>query len=213
MKANFETGLKFCPRCKRELSFENFFKGKSYRHSDNMSIYCKGCYKKDNYDRRVQKYKQQDYEYHKKYVENNRERVKAYFRSDSIKRWRKKWNQNESNRIALILRQSLHRITHNIGKVDNFVYYLGCTIEECRQHLENQFQEGMTWDNYGRDGWQIDHIIPCAAFDLSDSIQQRICSNFRNLQPLWAKDNASKGSKIPDNVEELIENLRKEIGL
>lgn len=73
---------------------------------------------------------------------------------------------------------------------------LGCTIEELRTHLEAQFQEGMTWDNYGRDGWHIDHIKPCSSFDLLKEAEQRECFHYTNLQPLWAKDNLSKGAKL-----------------
>ena len=73
---------------------------------------------------------------------------------------------------------------------------LGTDIETARLHLENQFKENMSWDNHGNYGWHIDHIIPCASFDLTDIEQQKKCFNYTNLQPLWAKDNMSKGSKI-----------------
>jgi HNH endonuclease. len=53
----------------------------------------------------------------------------------------------------------------------------------------------MSWDNYGRDGWHIDHIRPCASFDLTDPEQQRQCFHYTNLQPLWAADNIRKGAK------------------
>ena len=72
-----------------------------------------------------------------------------------------------------------------------------------------QFEPGMTWDNYGE--WQIDHIIPCSYFDLTKEENQRICFNYRNLQPLWASENNKKKAKVPDNVEEIVEFLRKEI--
>ena len=74
------------------------------------------------------------------------------------------------------------------------VQLIGCSIEHLRQHLEAQFTEGMTWDNHGE--WHIDHIKPCASFDLTDEGQQRECFNYANLQPLWAKDNLSKGAKV-----------------
>jgi hypothetical protein len=70
---------------------------------------------------------------------------------------------------------------------------IGCGVEELKRHLETHFLPGMSWDNYGE--WHIDHIRPCASFDLTDPAQQRACFNFKNLQPLWAKDNLSKGSK------------------
>ena len=73
---------------------------------------------------------------------------------------------------------------------------LGCSIEHARKHLESQFREGMKWDNHGKYGWHIDHIIPCASFDLTDPEQQKKCFNYKNLQPLWWHENLSKGSKI-----------------
>ena len=71
---------------------------------------------------------------------------------------------------------------------------VGCSIEHLRKHLEAQFAEGMTWDNHGE--WHIDHIKPCASFDLTDEGQQLECFNYTNLQPLWANENLSKGAKV-----------------
>jgi len=79
---------------------------------------------------------------------------------------------------------------------------IGCTIPELMAHLESQFQDGMTWQNRGRNGWHVDHIIPCAAFDLTDPEQQRQCFHFTNLQPLWEADNIRKGAKMPDSLPE-----------
>ncbi|NBT08982.1 MAG: hypothetical protein EBS98_09300, partial [Chitinophagia bacterium] len=49
--------------------------------------------------------------------------------------------------------------------------------------------------NYGKFGWHLDHIQPCASFDLTDPSQQKKCFHYSNIQPLWAKDNWSKGSR------------------
>jgi hypothetical protein len=70
----------------------------------------------------------------------------------------------------------------------------GCTWAELRHHLQSQFTGRMAWDNHGTH-WHIDHIIPCAAFDLTDPQQQRQCFNWSNLQPLEAKANQSKGAR------------------
>jgi len=70
---------------------------------------------------------------------------------------------------------------------------IGCSLEFLRKHLESQFKEGMSWSNYGK--WHIDHIKPCASFDLSKREQQRKCFHYKNLQPLWAEDNLKKGRK------------------
>ena len=50
----------------------------------------------------------------------------------------------------------------------------------------------MSWDNYGRDGWHVDHIRSCASCDLNDEEQQLVCFNWRNLRPMWAAENISK---------------------
>ena len=76
------------------------------------------------------------------------------------------------------------------------VTIIGCTLEQLKKHLENQFTAGMTWKNYGRNGWHIDHIKPCTSFDLTDPKQQRKCFHYSNLQPLWAAENISKGNRI-----------------
>ena len=54
----------------------------------------------------------------------------------------------------------------------------------------------MSWDNYGRTGWHIDHIIPLSKFDLTDREQFLKACHYTNLQPLWAKDNLIKGNKF-----------------
>jgi hypothetical protein len=70
---------------------------------------------------------------------------------------------------------------------------LGCSIPELKAHIENLFQPGMTWGNRGE--WEIDHIRPCASFDLLDPEQQKCCFHFSNLQPLWRADNRRKSDK------------------
>ena len=71
---------------------------------------------------------------------------------------------------------------------------MGVDIPVLKKHIESLWEEGMTWDNWSRTGWHIDHIIPLSSFDLSKIEEQRIAFHYTNLQPLWAKDNLSKGS-------------------
>ena len=73
---------------------------------------------------------------------------------------------------------------------------LGCSIAELKEHLERQFADGMTWGNWGRDGWHIDHVRPLASFDLEDPEQVKAACHFTNLQPLWSKDNIRKGNML-----------------
>ena len=70
------------------------------------------------------------------------------------------------------------------------------TLTDLQGHLEKQFKEGMTWDNYGE--WQIDHIIPVSAFNFTkpEHIDFKRCWALKNLQPMWAKENQKKYNKI-----------------
>lgn len=61
--------------------------------------------------------------------------------------------------------------------------------------IQSKFQPGMTWENHGTE-WHIDHIIPCAEFDLTDPKQVEQCFGYFNLQPLWKRDNLSKNAKV-----------------
>lgn len=115
-------------------------------------------------------------------------------------------------KITFLLRGRFHKILKGKIKSGHTLDLLGCSVEELKTHLEMQFEPGMTWENQGgKNGWQIDHIIPCSYFDLTKEENQRICFNYRNLQPLWASENNAKKAKVPDNVEEIVEFLRKEV--
>lgn len=97
-------------------------------------------------------------------------------------------------RMIKSLRARVRLAIKNNSKSDNTKALIGCDIEYLKLHLESQFKEGMTMDNYGLNGWEIDHIRPCASFDLTDEQQQRECFHYTNLQPLWADENRKKSS-------------------
>ena len=80
-------------------------------------------------------------------------------------------------------------------KSKSSIALLGCSIDTYKDFLELRFSKGMSWDNYGK-VWEIDHIRPCASFDLTDPKQQIECFNYRNTQPLFSNQNRSKGAKI-----------------
>ena len=116
--------------------------------------------------------------------------------SKRAKNHTKKRAEEPLQRMIESQRSRIYIAVKNAVKSDRTMNLVGCTPNELRDHLESQFKDGMTFDNYGRGGWHIDHIKPCASFDLSDPKQQRECFHYTNLQPLWEKENLSKGSKI-----------------
>lgn len=99
-------------------------------------------------------------------------------------------------KIMRSLRSRVGRALKKGGKCCSTADLIGCDVGFLRRWIEVKWKPGMSWDNYGRKGWHIDHIMPCASFDLSDPRQQRICFRWTNLQPLWALDNIKKSDKI-----------------
>lgn len=72
---------------------------------------------------------------------------------------------------------------------------VGCSKPAMIAHIEAQFLPGMSWSNYGRKGWEIDHIKPCASFDLTQHDQVLLCFHYTNLRPLWRADNNRRQRK------------------
>lgn len=101
--------------------------------------------------------------------------------------------QAKRDGIAENMRQALRRN----GQSRRVEQVLGYTISELRAHLEARFTDGMSWDAYMRGQIHIDHVMPQAAFDLSDPEQWRQCWALSNLQPLWARDNLAKSDLMP----------------
>jgi hypothetical protein len=84
---------------------------------------------------------------------------------------------------------------------------LGCSWQVLVGHLEALLAEGMAWENYQE--WHLDHIRPCASFDLTDPAQQRVCMNWRNLQPMWGAENLAKSDNwTPEMEAEWAANMR-----
>lgn len=110
--------------------------------------------------------------------------------------------QKLNAKLARNLRTRLWISIEGRSKMASAVADLGCSIEDLKKHLENKFHphpdtgEDMSWSNYGKDGWEIDHVIPLSAFDLSTEQGQRDACRFENLQPLWRNSNRTKSDKV-----------------
>ena len=163
---------KKCCHCKlwRPLSIYNYDKN----HWDKLRNECKIClarYRKKN--RKELTRKQLIYEKKRKEIDPN-------------------------FKLVCTLRTRIGTVLSKI-KQDKYMHTMelvGCTIDELKKHLESKFEEGMTWQNHGE--WHIDHIVPCCSFDLTKKINQQVCFNWSNLQPMWGKENLSKSGKYDE---------------
>ncbi len=130
----------------------------------------------------------------KEYYEENKDRIIEVARLNINKRNKTdlefRIRNNIRSRILCALKGKNAYKNHRTDEL------LGCTIAECIKHLEKQFTKGMTWENHGKSGWEIDHRLPCASFNLLDPEEQKACFHFTNLQPMWLIDNIKKADKI-----------------
>lgn len=109
-------------------------------------------------------------------------------------------------RLSNNLRSDLgKRIRLSLGsKTNKTVELLGLLIPEFKMYIERLFLPEMTWANWGKTGWHLDHIKPLNSFDLTLISQQKQAFHYTNYQPLWATDNLTKGVKL-----DWVSNLKK----
>jgi len=161
---------------KRKEWFENFKK----KYGINYNTYQSIRYKKNNPNYLSN--------YLKKYTKTEKFKIRkrAYRKNKRLKDTNFAFLENTRKRIWSVLKGH--------SKIDNTKNILGCSLSDFRIYISTKFVDGMNFDNYGK--WHLDHIKPCASFDLTCPVQQLACFHYSNLQPLWAKDNLKKGSKI-----------------
>lgn len=83
------------------------------------------------------------------------------------------------------------------AKTERWEALCGYSFAELKRHIERQFTKGMTWENHGRRGWHIDHILPVSSFDIREPGDEafRQCWALSNLRPLWGDENIRKQAK------------------
>lgn len=122
---------------------------------------------------------------------NNQETVKKARKNRWIRIEKPELETRPEKKVLKSLRNRLNKTVK--FKYANTLGLLGCSLDQFLGSLEIQFQDSMTWENYG--DWHIDHKRPCDSFNLLNSEEQKECFHYTNLQPLWASENISKGAK------------------
>lgn len=146
---------------------------------------------------------------HKKWYEENKEKWNVYIkeyreknadRIREIKRTYEKTRKDNDPIYKLInnFRTAIYQVLkeNNVQKNGHYFEILKYTPEELIVHLENQFTEGMTWDNYGQ--WHVDHILPISLHNINEIGDNEFmkCWSLSNLQPLWGDENIKKSNKL-----------------
>ena len=202
--SEFYSGRSDCKSCKKLSSLKNYEDNKvKYRQTQKRYweknketlLLKKNEYYYDNH----KKCREQQNDYRLNNIERERLRCSEWIRNnrDHINKYKKQIRDNDP--IVKIKDNVRRRMNHffksnDVQKNNKTFDIVGCSPQSLREHLESQFVEGMTWDNYGKGGWHIDHIIPLSSADGEERIYE-LC-HYSNLQPLWEEENLSKGSKI-----------------
>ena len=190
-----KSNMKYCYTCLRTLDKSSFSKHKISK--DGLNTICKECknevtrkYNKDNITDITEKkivYRKNNWDYilgrQKKYTKKRKNEDPIYKLSLNI-------------RVRVKTYFKCKGISHKLSKSTQEM--IGCSPQELREHIENKFVDGMSWDNYGTYGWHLDHIIPLASANTKEEIIK--LNHYTNLQPLWALDNLKKGARIIESV-------------
>jgi hypothetical protein len=206
----FDKGLKKCACCGKKLPLEDFPLRKSSR--DGRKSYCIVCYREkalvvSRKPETIEKKKER--ESTREFLDNLRvyrqtsevyqTNLAKYRETPQYKQYQKEYNSREDRKLRhnLSTRVWAGLTTQDTVKQHEFDEYSGCTFHELKIYIESLWTMGMSWDNYGRgkNKWHVDHIIPCAYFNLKDDKEEKRCFHYSNLQPLWEPENLRKNSK------------------
>ncbi len=191
-----------CKTCKNndgkkyQTRYKDKYKDKKaqYREKNKEKIQ---AWHKENYKQNADKINTKGKEYYRKNSNSICARTKKYREdnADWYRDYKREYRKNPINKLRSNISRGVWGCLSGQQKTSSTFKYIGCTVEELWTHLESQFTEGMTRDNYGE--WHVDHIKPIASFDFDSNLESELHKawHYSNLQPLWAKDNLSKGKK------------------
>jgi hypothetical protein len=166
--------LKTCTVCNETKTLDKFFQAKCKGTIRSMCKDC-SCIKRKEY-----------YQEHRKEVINQTNNYKV-----------EKMKKDPLFKLERYMRARIYNAFVSQGlKKDNSTFeYLGCSNDFFKKWIEFQLYDGMTMENYGK-VWHIDHVKPCASYNLNDNEQVKECFNWKNLRPLLASKNYSKSDKV-----------------
>ena len=183
-----------------------------YQKNNKIHNYCKTCstrQNKVNYKSLNKEEKKKLFTLIKEWGKNNRDKIKSY-------------QKNPQNKLIRNLRKSISELIRK--RQINGLTSIDPIRQNVLKHIESQFIEGMSWDNYGpgykRDEngspiydesgniiktkeWTVDHIIPVSSFNLADPEEIKKINGKPNLRPMWSEDNTLKSNKHVEEIEHL----------
>jgi hypothetical protein len=167
--------MKKCTKCTIEKEKTEYYKHKNGK--DGLNPVCKICWKKENKNFELNNPRNN---YRAKRYEINKPEIL----SKQIIYNNKRYKEDIEFKLLTLTRNRLHHFLKGKHKSEVTKVILGINLTGYKNYLENLFQEGMTWENFGK--WEIDHIIP---------VSKGGSFHYTNTQPLWMKENRQKSNK------------------
>lgn len=168
-------------------------------HPELIAAYNRSDKKKEAQRRYLLSHAEQVEEKNRLYRQSDRRR--EYIRIWTSDRYRHDPLFNLVTKVRRRIHMALRGAFHGTRKADGTINLIGCSYDELKRHIEKQFTPGMTWEKCFSGEIHLDHIRPCASFDLTDNAQQMECFHYTNLQPLWAQENLRKHAKYQEIYE------------
>jgi hypothetical protein len=203
---------KLCRICNVNKSVDNFYKTSNGRGLFGVGATCKECQSNkdkiylENNKLTIKEKRDKIYqspegrkkvrEYQNNYYQENKDKLLPTL-LERQKKNRKKINERNRKRYN---EDILFKLKHNIKRVilknlngevkkDSTISILGCSIDEFKKYIESNWEEWMSWDNYGKYskgcenfGWDIDHIIPISSAKTTEEVL--LLNHYTNLRPL-----------------------------
>lgn len=192
---------KKCSKCGIVKPVNEFCKSK--HRIDNLNSYCKVCssiLRKNNHNK--------NNENNTRWAKNNPEKRKIILEryklnhpdrlKETIKKSNTKIRNTPKGHLNSVFSRDINAALRGTKSNRSWQDLVGYTLEQLKKHLEKQFKDGMSWDNYGKNGWHIDHKTPISVHNYNnpEDTDFKKCWALKNLQPLWAKENLIKSNKL-----------------
>jgi len=210
-----------CKECRKPITEQYYYKNRDEINKKQQINYYKNHEKNLKKDReRIKKervkrnLKSKEYyinnlekvkEYHKKYYQKNKNRIieksrkwceenKELYLKSRRERIKERKNNDIFFKLKCKLKTDIYISIRRKKRNKRLEDILGVSIENFKKHIEYQFEEWMTWDNWGKSTWHIDHIIPlCSAKDENEIYELWY---YTNMRPISAIENLKKGGKL-----------------
>lgn len=192
--------MKTCYSCKTEKPLDLYYKDKS--RPDGVSSRCCACDK----EKRRKAYARRGHVERLNNATWKKQNAKAH--SAINNKWSKANPGSRSEYHKRRMKEPMYKIKRNLRKrcqeaiklagfkkANRSLSYIGADAEFVARYIEDKFEPGMSWENYGE--WHIDHIIPISSAKTEHELHELL--KYTNLQPLWAIDNMRKNNRMPDD--------------